>query len=199
MEYMSGHTIRGCLTSACFSIPGMRHIYTWSRATSVDRKTINRLLEKKCSPTLCPGGAHEVTFMTSPDSDEIVLYLKSRIGMVKIAAQHGVPIIPTFAFNQRPAYSFFVPQSKFLHKIGRKLLGFIPLVFFGAGNLPFGQPKPCPITLVIGKPIYIPKMEGTIEKEALQPYLDQVIASIERIYALNKDKFNMSHIKLKIM
>jgi hypothetical protein len=49
------HKLRGGLSSACFSIPGMRHIYTWASAVSVDKKMIRTLLSKGISVGLCPG------------------------------------------------------------------------------------------------------------------------------------------------
>ena len=38
--------------------------------------------------------------MTDNSNKECVLYLKNRMGIVKMAALHGVAIIPTFTFNQ---------------------------------------------------------------------------------------------------
>ena len=60
LSYFPGHNARGCLSSACFMLPGMRHIYTWGEATDVNKKTIMRNLAKGYSLALCPGGAHEV-------------------------------------------------------------------------------------------------------------------------------------------
>lgn len=42
------------------------------------------------SPVVCPGGAQEVTYL---DSDqEMILYLRSRFGLVKLACQYGETI-----------------------------------------------------------------------------------------------------------
>jgi hypothetical protein len=38
--------------------------------------------------------------MTDNKNKECVLYLKNRMGIVKMAALNGVAIIPTFTFNQ---------------------------------------------------------------------------------------------------
>ncbi len=198
---LSGHIIRGCLASACFSIPCMRHIYSWARATNIERKTMHKLLSTGQTVCICPGGAHEVTYMAQADlgSNEIHLQLKNRYGFIKLAMQHGSAIIPTFAFNQRKVWDFWVPPFKWLHKLGRKA-GFIPLVFFGVGGLPITQARSMPIDIVLAKPIRIQKVpEGTeITTEMIQPYLDEFVAVTERMFEKNKAKFGMADAKLVI-
>lgn len=89
----------GCLTSACFNIPLMRHIYTWVNAHSIDKKNIQRMIANKISPVLCPGGVQEVILMEH--EDECVLFLKSRLGFVKLAIVNGTALVPVFCFGLR--------------------------------------------------------------------------------------------------
>lgn len=123
LKTLPGHKLRGALTSACFQVPGMRHIYTWATAVSVDKKSLRRLLARSFSLCICPGGAHEVTFMRSNSDPETVLYLRNRLGLPRLAAEqpNGLSLIPCFCFNQRPTYDFFVPNVPLLHKLGRKV------------------------------------------------------------------------------
>lgn len=202
LGYFPTHTIRGCLTSAVFQIPGMRHVYSWASATSVSKRNIQRLLRKGVSTTICPGGAQEVTYMTSPHSKEITLYLKSRLGMIKLAAEFGAPIIPSFTFNQRKTFDFWVPANRYLHKLGKKL-GFIPLVIFGLWGIPFAQAKPVAMTMVIGKAIPVRKM--TIEElkdkqnePELQAIANQVIEAMEQIFETHKEACDMGDFRLII-
>jgi hypothetical protein len=146
--------------------------------------------------------------MTDNKNKECVLYLRNRMGIVKMAALNGVAIIPTFTFNQvrynnryvgwstyplwwlarscasvcivavadalivgvnstlpairplqRAAFNFWIPQWRWLHKLGRRM-GFIPLMFSGIWGIPYAMPAPTPLNLVVGKPIVVPKMEG---------------------------------------
>lgn len=201
LHTLPGHVVRGGLTSACFMVPGMRHVFTWGSAQSVDKKQIKKMLSKGISPCVCPGGVKEVTYMTSNANPEIVLYLKSRLGLAKLAAINGNSLIPCFAFNQRPAYKFFVPTSKILGYFGRKILGFMPLVFLGAFNIPFAPPQRTNITLVIGAPIPVPK---TSEKDAnydevVKKAQAEFVASMKRIFEEHKAKFGMKDNTLKIL
>jgi hypothetical protein len=60
---------------------------------------------------------------------------------------------------QRAAFNFWIPQWRWLHKLGRRM-GFIPLMFSGIWGIPYAMPAPTPLNLVVGKPIVVPKMEG---------------------------------------
>jgi hypothetical protein len=46
---------------------------------------------------LVPGGVQEVLHMRH---DAEVLYLRKRLGFVRLALQHGAPLVPAFAFGQ---------------------------------------------------------------------------------------------------
>ena len=53
--------------------------------------------------------------------DEVVMYLKSRKGFVKLALQHGLAIVPVVTFGLRQAFSSYLPKGKFFADIGRKM------------------------------------------------------------------------------
>lgn len=63
---------------------------------------------------LSVGGVQEVTLMVSapagqpklsPGEEAIYIYLRQRTGMVAMALEHKVPLVPCFCFNQRQTYS----------------------------------------------------------------------------------------------
>jgi hypothetical protein len=100
-----------------------------------------------------------------------------------VEEEKGLAIIPCYCFNQRPAFSYFVPQWRWLHKLGRKI-GFIPLCMFGYFHLPFAPPKPVPLVLVMGKPIFVPKIPNSdLQREKkLQEIQNQLVIAIQQIW-----------------
>ncbi len=60
---LSMNRCAGSLTSLCFKVPLMKHIYTWVEAMPVDKKDIIRAISNKESPVICPGGVQEVAFI----------------------------------------------------------------------------------------------------------------------------------------
>lgn len=201
LKTIPGHKLRGALTSACFQAPGMRHIYTWATAVSVDKKSLRRLLSKQFSLCICPGGAHEVTFMRHSSDPETVLYLKNRLGLPRLAAEqpNGLHIIPCFCFNQRPTYDFLVPNIPLLHKLGRKV-GFIPLFFTGVFGIPFGPPKSpppsAPLVFVMGKPLYVPHIasDDPTRDERLKEIQVTFVSEMQRIYDTYAPQYDARYI-----
>lgn len=138
LKGIPGHRCLGIVTSFCFNMPFMKHIYTWVNAASADKKNIIRMIKSGISPVICPGGVQEVTLMEN--DHECVLYLKSRLGFVKLAIQQGTPIIPVFSFGLRNTFDCWLPKNKWVQKMGRQV-GFMPLIFFGMWSLPFSPGK----------------------------------------------------------
>lgn len=149
-----GHTVWGGITSACFLVPFLKHVYSWVCAASVDKKSILSLLGEGCSPLICPGGVQEVMLMDR--DDEVVLYLNKRLGFVKLALQQGVPIVPVFSFGLRGTFDSWLPRQPWVRRLGQRV-GCMPLVFFGMWGVPFAPAKPTDYTVVVGKPIACPE------------------------------------------
>ena len=66
LDWIPGHRCSGLMTSAVFALPGMKSVFTWMSAESVDRETFAALLERGSSVCFCPGGVQEVMHLRSP-------------------------------------------------------------------------------------------------------------------------------------
>lgn len=196
LDHLHPHKFVGCVTSSIFAVPLMKHFMAWTRAVDADRQSISNLINRGESPTICPGGVQEVLEM-EPGSKECVLYLKRRRGIVKLALKHGTPILPSFTFGQRDAYSFWIPRTTWMRKLSSKLQ-FSPMVYFGIFNLPFSQPRPVHVNVVVGTPIKVEKNEAFTDKD-IDGVQDELLTAMERIYEQNKEKFGMGDIKLRII
>lgn len=49
------------------------------------------------------------------------MFLKARKGVVKLALQHGTPIVPVVTFGLRKAFTAYIPKGCFWASVGRKI------------------------------------------------------------------------------
>jgi diacylglycerol O-acyltransferase 2, plant len=189
-----GHTVWGGITSMCFLVPFLKHMYSWVCAASVDKQTILSLIREGISPLICPGGVQEVMLMDR--DDEVVLYLKNRLGFVKLALQQGIPIVPVFSFGLRGTFDSWLPRHPWVRSLGRKI-GFMPLVFFGIWGMPFAPAKPTDYTVVVGKPILCPKMpEPSVED--IRKYHGMYVAALTQMFEEGKAQYGMKNYTLRV-
>ena len=193
---VKGHRSTGCITSMCFQVPFMRHFYSWAQAVPATREVINDLLASGRSPLICPGGVQEAALITS--KNEVNVYLKKRKGFVKIAISHGAPVVPVFCFGLRNAYDFWLVKSDLLKWFGRKI-GFMPMIFFGFGGIPYGPAKPCTFVNIVGKPIPTTKKAY---KDITEEDVDEIhalyLAALEELYHKHKADYGYEQTQLNI-
>ena len=132
-----------------FFWPGSREISLWLGAVDASLGTAKRVLAAGLSVIVYPGGSKEI-FKTDRRSTETVLELKERAGFVRLAMQHGTPLVPVVVFNEREAYTR-VDVPTWLRDLCLRTLRVPVLLFYGRfGLLPyrlslgvvFGAPMP---------------------------------------------------------
>jgi hypothetical protein len=80
----------GVATSTVFRLPIMRQVWWWLDLRPASRTCFHELLDEGHSVAVAPGGVQECIYM-GPGKE--VVFLRKRLGFVRIALQHGcVPI-----------------------------------------------------------------------------------------------------------
>eukprot|EP00884_Botryococcus_braunii_P007200 jgi/Botrbrau1/16481/Bobra.0142s0075.1 len=190
-------TTRTLATSISFYCPVVRHLWWWLGGRPADAATMHSLLSKGNSVLLCPGGVRECTYMKH---GEEVAYVRSRTGFVRIALQHGAPIIPVFCFGQTRTFSWVKPgppvlPAPLVERIARTI-GFLPLLIWGVWGTPL--PHPVPMSMAIGAPIEVPKLDNP-SPEDVALYLGQYVGHLERLYKEFKDVAGYSDVPLRVL
>ena len=87
------------------------------------------------------------------------------------------------------------------------LMGYVPVFFLGIFNIPFAQPKSSPLSVVVGNPIHVEKLQDpSLLSRKGDPELEQRIGEIHgkilqemtRIFDAYKGEFGMGHVTLRI-
>lgn len=196
------------MTGAVFRIPILKQVYSWVGGQPVDKATFRKRLSQNKMVSFVPGGVQEVLFVDPEKPNDIVLFLQSRKGFIKLALEKGVPIIPVFMFGLMGGYrGILFPKSQWATKLGRKI-GFMPVIYFGRWWIPLGIPFPTKMHVVVGKPIDIPCLVGkgdnnnitNIPKEEVDKYHKLYIEKTIELFERHKvTEQNYGHRTLKII
>ena len=111
-------------------------------------RTVDAALNSGRSVALNPGGIWE-QIHTSHLQESV--HLQPRLGFIRLAMRHGVPLVPCYAFGENQLYKSYGEWSLPLRRwIADQFRVGLPLV---VGR--FGSPLPLPTkhTFVVGKPV----------------------------------------------
>lgn len=187
-----------CLSSSiCFKIPIVRQLWWWVGVRPATREAIHGILANRESVVVIPGGVQECLYM---EHESEVVFLRSRTGFVRLALQHGAPLVPVYAFGQTATYGWYRPGPPWIPASVVQLIsrgiGFAPLILWGAYGT--AVPKHAPITVVIGKPIPVPKVESP-SPELVREYLDKFITELYELFEAHKAAAGLAGRQMKII
>lgn len=169
--------ICGTGADAIFTFPVMRHLMAWVGTRRANKKSMAKIFQDGHYCAVIPGGIAEM-YITS--TREETIYLRKRLGTVKLAIQQGAHIVPGFFFGNTRLFD--VPgntgSESFFSKISRKIRASI-IFFYGRNFLTV--PYRHPIRLVFGEPIKVTQKDEPTDEE-VQETLNKVIAEVEKVY-----------------
>jgi len=194
---------------ACFINKALRHVHfcfapalymnplfrllacSIAKGATADKENFSRLLRKKKSLALIPGGFEEATIFRY-ESDRV--WLKERAGFVKLALQTGHALRPVYTFGESETYfnlQGFTDFRLWLNKQG--LPGVLP---FGVWWCPL-LPRQCKVHVVVGQPLQLPLIESPT-RDDVSKWHNLYIKSLSRLYEENKEQYGLSNRKLEI-
>ncbi|CAJ1389203.1 unnamed protein product [Effrenium voratum] len=146
---------RRCALSAgvIFKLPVVREIALGMGCVDAHRDIAERCLCGGLSLSVVPGGEREQLLAQRGQVEKLVL--KHRQGFVRLALQHGVPVVPVYVFGEAQLYK----QSQLLFGLRswvQRKLGIALVMPYGPWGLPFLK-FPDPIRMVVGKPVHMPR------------------------------------------
>jgi 1-acyl-sn-glycerol-3-phosphate acyltransferase len=141
-----------------FKVPGLRALVERYGTVPASPRNMVRALDRDAALLVYPGGDHE-TFRPSWESDRVDL--AGRTGFIKLALEHGVPIVPVVAIGGQET-ALFLGQGRRLARVlqldRRFRLKVLPAALgppLGVTflDLPARFPLPAKISIRVGKPI----------------------------------------------
>lgn len=182
-ELFPGVEYRVLAATFCFYVPFYRDLLLFGGVVDAARYSAHSVMNNGFSLALVPGGATEALY-ADPSKDTV--YIKKRRGFVRLALEHGASLVPVFGFNENNTYSQLAMSNEFIHSLKIKFQSLFGISLPLITNV---VPKKTKITVVVGRPVEVPKIENPSSEE-VQKYLDIYIEELKKLYNENKEKYN---------
>ncbi|ETM42875.1 hypothetical protein F442_11912 [Phytophthora nicotianae P10297] len=159
-----------------FWFPVLREVLNWMDFSSVAKATFQCIMPTGQNVGLIPGGFEEATLYRRGKHR---VYIKKRLGFIKMALQYGYKVHPVYTFGEEYAYHTFPSLLKLRLKLNEfKLPG---VVFFGRFNCCYLPRPDVDLITVIGKPLILPQIENPT-REDVRKYHDQYIEALQGLF-----------------
>ncbi|KAJ7313348.1 hypothetical protein JRQ81_004640 [Phrynocephalus forsythii] len=160
------------LLAGLFHLPVYREYMMSSGMIPVSKRALDFMLQggPGNAVVIVVGGASESLDCT-PGEQRV--HLRGRRGFVRLALQHGADLVPVYSFGENSIFwQVRFPEGSWARQVQlrfKQLMGFAPCLFGGRdlfcsrfwGILPLAVP----LTVVVGKPIPVPRRPSPTEEE----------------------------------
>ena len=184
-KIMNEGKVRFCFSPVLYASPFFR---LWCRLVgrpgSASKASMIGYMKNKDHLALPPGGFEEAT-ITCWEKDRV--FIKKRIGFVKLAVQNGYNLVPVYAFGENQTYSNV--QGMWKLRLWLNGMGVPAIVVFGAWHAPL-LPKRNPrgLLVVVGKPIVLPTISNPTREEVKLCH-DKYVAALIRLFEEHKEDY----------
>ncbi|KFQ62050.1 2-acylglycerol O-acyltransferase 2 [Pelecanus crispus] len=185
------------MLSLWFRIPFLRDYLMSGGLVSSDKESASYVLQKPEGGNVLAiivGGAQEA-LDARPGS--YTLLLKNRKGFVRLAIEHGTPLVPIFSFGENDLFEQVrTPKGSWLRQLQQRLqkvMGISLPLFHARGifQYSFGLiPYRRPICTVVGKPIPVQRKHRPSEEEVDQVH-QKYLNELCKLFEEQKAKYNI--------
>eukprot|EP00898_Chlorokybus_atmophyticus_P007381 jgi/Chlat1/7644/Chrsp64S07120 len=176
--------VSGAISSALFALPFLRNWFYLLGLTSASRRNLYSRLCRGNHVGILVGGVKEICEGTTDHED--VLYIKRRVGFLKLAMDTSAGVVPVYFFGEN---QIFKHESKAFLNFWRKVNSYISIgvpMFRGWCNLPI--PFRRDLLIAVGEPLFAK------EGESPEQFHARYVAAVEDLfYTWVGCSFNPSH------
>ena len=115
------------------------------------------------------------------------MYIKKRVGFVKLALQHGYNVVPVYSFGENNTYANVQGLWKF--RLWLNNMGLPAIVVFGSWLMPLLPKRDRKgIKVVVGEPLQLPTIPNPTREEVTL-WHDKYMASLVRLFDEHKEDY----------
>lgn len=177
-----------------FKIPIVREAALGTGCVDAARRTASQCLNAGLCLSVVPGGEREQLLAQRGSLEHLVL--RRRQGFVRLALQHGVPLVPLYCFGEAQLYY----QSQFLMGLRawiQRKLGVALVMPFGPFGLP-GVPFRAPLRPVVGAPLEMPHIPTPTDGQVDEHHA-RYMAALEQLFEKHKHDAGYGAVSLELV
>ena len=182
---------RDLVASILFYIPGLRELCLFLGCVDASASTAVYNISKGRSIFIYVGGEKE-QLMTEPWKHKI--YLSSRKGFIKLALQHGIPLVPMYCFGENECYSEINLFFSFRKWLQNKFKIVVPFVYGRGFTL---IPYKVKLTVEIGNPLEFSRASNPTQVQIDQLH-ERFAKEMLRLFDRTKERNGFASAKLEI-
>mmetsp|Transcript_7137 Transcript_7137/g.19738 ORF Transcript_7137/g.19738 Transcript_7137/m.19738 type:complete len:330 (+) Transcript_7137:49-1038(+) len=181
-----------CVAPLLLRIPFLAEFLLLCHARSQDSRTFSGLLESGATVAIQPGGLAE---QVATDHTAERIFFPPRLGFIRLALKHGVPLLPVYAFGENQLYKTN-SWTRRLNGWFYKNLGAGTLVVLGQGGVPNSPILPNPLMLPrrgslhirFGEPVHLGPKEENPSDERVHQAFRLYLAALRNLFDAYKDE-----------
>lgn len=171
--------MRMAAADVAFRIPVIRHLMHWIGSVPANKAAMADAIRQGSSVCVFPGGISE---MVSTDGASERLVLRSRKGVIQLALEHGLPVVPVYVFGQTTLWNQ-IPLPSWVRTLSRWLQVSIILPYGRFGTF---IPRKIPLLFCVGEPIVPPMLSGDVARWQVDSLHQKVVESVSELYDFYK-------------
>uniref|UniRef100_A0A7S1MSH1 Acyltransferase n=1 Tax=Alexandrium catenella TaxID=2925 RepID=A0A7S1MSH1_ALECA len=154
-----------------FRFPGLGEALLLWNARPVSEATSQKVLKSGYSYAIQPGGIPE---QVVTDHRRELLVFPPTGGFCRLAVQHGVPLVPIYAFGENQVFSTSGTGRRAVNRIYKTMGIAVPLI----------RPWPNPITVYMkwGRPVEVGPAEAKPSQERVQEVFGRYVKELARLF-----------------
>ncbi len=169
-----------------FQVPFFREALLLMNARSVDARTMNKLAAAGYTIGLQPGGIPE---QLEADHTREKAVFPAKLGFIRLAMRHGVPLLPVYIFGEGQAYKIALGDigrafARWTYRVLRAPM--VPVL--GLWNLPWMVPNPTDVSVCWGRPVDVGPPNASPTDAEVTEVLHRYVAELRRVFDAHKDE-----------
>jgi 2-acylglycerol O-acyltransferase 2 len=166
-----------------FNVPFFREMIMLMDARSVQSQVLDRLASDGLTVAIQPGGIPE---QLEADSEREVAIFPPKLGFVRMAMRHGMPLLPVYVFGENQAYSTLGTLGRAFSRVVYRATG-VPIVpITGKWGLPWLVPRQVDVHIRWGQPVPVGPANADPTDADVEAVFEAYVTELKAVFDAHK-------------